>query len=197
MKNKKNWCLLGIPDHQGVTNVGGRIGAAHGPSALRKVFSRFKGRDGVREALHDLGDLSGLGQDVAENHRRAAAWVRKAQQQSGLTVVIGGGHDHGYSHLWGIRDSYKADSKSKPKIGCINVDAHLDVRKAEPVITSGSPFYLAIESGVIEPRSLIEFGIQSHCNASELWDYVDRKKVSVVRFEKLRHGKAPELFQRH
>jgi arginase family enzyme len=70
----------------------------------------------------------------------------------------------------------------------------LDVRKAEPVITSGSPFYLAIENKVVDPSLLIEFGIQSHCNGPDLWNYISKKKISVVAFEKLRHGKAASVF---
>lgn len=187
------WSLLGIPDHQGVMNVGGRLGAAMGPPAFRKVFGRFKGQGSVQSSLLDLGDLVGLGSDVATNHTLASAKISKAHQGTGLSVVVGGGHDHGYSHLHGIRAALQG-KKSKIKLGCINIDAHLDVRKAEPVITSGSPFYLAIENKVIEPSLMVEFGIQSHCNGPELWDYVSKKKVSVVPFEKLRHGKAAQVF---
>jgi arginase family enzyme len=81
-----------------------------------------------------------------------------------------------------------AEAFSGKRIGCINIDAHLDVRKADPLITSGSPFYLALESGILRGEDLIEFGIQSHCNARELWSYVDSKKVRVVPFGDLRGG---------
>ena len=30
---------------------------------------------------------------------------------------------------------------------------------------------------MIEPSRFIEFGIQRHCNAPALWDYVEAKKV--------------------
>jgi len=187
------WCLLGIPDHQGVMNVGGRVGAALGPSAFRKVFARMKGQGTVQTSLLDIGDLTGLGSDVAQNHDLASKLICKSHQSTGLSVVVGGGHDHGYSHLLGIRSALQS-KKSKVRLGCINIDAHLDVRKAEPVITSGSPFYLAIENKVVEPSLMVEFGIQSHCNGPELWDYVAKKKVSVIPFEKLRHGKAARVF---
>jgi formimidoylglutamase len=187
------WSLLGIPDHQGVMNVGGRLGAALGPVALRRVFSRFKGQGSVQQSLLDLGDLTELGSDVEKNHELASDRVCQAHQKTGLSVVVGGGHDHGYSHLHGILAALRA-KKPKARIGCINIDAHLDVRKAEPVITSGSPFYLAIENKVVEPGSMIEFGIQSHCNGPELWDYIARKKVTVIPFEKLRHGAAAKAF---
>jgi formimidoylglutamase len=187
------WSLIGIPDHQGVMNVGGRLGAASGPLAFRRVFARLKGQGGVQSCLQDLGDLSGLGSDVAKNHKLASRLVSKGHQGTGLSVVVGGGHDHGYSHLVGIREALQS-KKSKVRLGCINIDAHLDVRKAEPIITSGSPFYLAIENKVVDPKLMVEFGIQSHCNGPELWDYIAKKKVPVVPFEKLRHGKAAQIF---
>ncbi len=174
-------------------NVGGRLGASMGPPAFRKVFGRFKGQGQVLSSLLDLGDLSGFGPEVAKNHSIASAEIASAHQRTGLSVVVGGGHDHGYSHLHGIRAALQS-KKSKLKLGCINIDAHLDVRKAEPVITSGSPFYLAIENKVIDPSLMIEFGIQAHCNGPELWEYISKKKVSVVPFEKLRHGKAAAVF---
>ena len=55
-------------------------------------------------------------------------------------------------------------------------------------IGSGSPFYLAIEAGILDPSLLVEFGIQSHCNAPVLWEYIASKKVQVVPYEELRGG---------
>ncbi len=146
----------------------------------------MRGNEGVLESMTDLGDVE-VTEDIAANHLRAAADIRKAQLAHSLTVVVGGGHDHGYSHLTGL-------SRSKLKLGCINIDAHLDVRKPQPLVSSGSPFYLAIESKVIDPSRFVEFGIQSHCNAAELWDYIQSKKVRVVPFGDLRGGRAPEVF---
>jgi formimidoylglutamase len=188
------WCLIGIPDHEGVVRVGGRVGAAGGPSAFRRAFARLKGVEGVREALALETEAAALGTDVAANHRHAADVIRDAHRAHSLSVVVGGGHDHGYSHLLGILEALSKRGKGKPRLGCINIDPHFDVRKPEPEITSGSPYYLAIENGVIRPADLIEFGVQRHCNAPELWKYVERRKIPVVPFEKLRHGRAAAAF---
>lgn len=182
-KNTDICCLLGLPDHQGVMNVGGRIGAARGPEAFRKPFKRLKSRSSASQFCKDLGDLQGLTEDVAHNHRIAAEWIEASHKKYPLSIVVGGGHDHGHSHLWGMR-------KKSKRLGCINIDAHLDVRKPDPLITSGSPFFLALESGVLDAKNFIEFGIQSHCNAPELWDYVKSKKIEVIPMTKLRRGRA-------
>jgi formiminoglutamase len=195
MSRLSNCSLIGIPDHQGVINVGGRIGQAHGPLAFRRVLARMAGSEPVRERLHDVGDLRDISSDVLVNHRRAADLIRDAHRATGLSIVVGGGHDHGYSQLLGVSEALKSGKGKKAlRLGCINIDPHLDVRKPAPLVTSGSPFYLALESGILHPSRFIEFGIQSHCNAPALWKYIAQKKVEIVPFEKLRGGKAAKAF---
>ncbi len=190
----RTWALLGAPDHQGVVHVGGRIGAAFGPEAFRRLFLRVRGQDGVLESMRDLGDV-GITEDISANHRRAAQHVLKAHAEHSLSVFVGGGHDHGYSHLRGLSELATAEGR-KIKLGCINIDAHLDVRRPDPEITSGSPFYLALESKILKSEDLVEFGIQAHCNARELWSYAKAKKIKIVPFASLRGGKGVGVFAR-
>ncbi len=184
------WSLVSIPDHLGVENVGGRIGAAHGPRAFRESFAKLSGvKPGMaplKKCLHQSLELSSIGTTIEENHERASELVREAALGADRTVVVGGGHDHGFSQLNGIRRHLGPDAR----IGCINIDAHLDLRKPAPKISSGSPFYLAIESGILRGPDLIEFGIQSHCNAQELWAYALEKEVEIVNFDACRHSQA-------
>jgi formimidoylglutamase len=150
----------------------------------------MKGRVPVRETLWDTGDVGEIGSEVAANHQKATEQVRESARASSVSVVVGGGHDHGFSHLRGIAELFPGSS-----VGCINIDAHLDVRKAEPEITSGSPFYLALESGLLKPQHFIEFGIQSHCNGPELWEYCEARNVEVVSFDRVRGWKAVMAFK--
>lgn len=191
MSTLRNWCLLGIPDHQGVIHVGGRIGSVGGPDAFRKAFARFSGRDGVAESLIDLGNVGPISQDIEQNQQLGISMLAGGHQKCGISVFVGGGHDHGYTHLAGISHALGGGKK----IGCINIDAHLDVRKPSPLITSGSPFFLALESSVILPENFIEFGIQPQCNSPELWDYVKARGLKVVPIEDLRHGEARAFFE--
>jgi len=194
MITRSKCCIIGIPDHQGIIHIGGRLGAAKGPNAFRKAFSRLKGRFPVHEAMEDLGDVQEITSNIEENHRNAAQLIQSGHSKTGLSIIVGGGHDHGFSHLLGIHRAIRQKS-DRLKLGCINIDAHLDVRKPHPTITSGSPFYLALESGVLHPSRFIEFGIQSHCNSNELWKYLESKKVEIVRMEKLRHNRAVNTFK--
>jgi formiminoglutamase len=177
------WSLIGIPDHTGVIHVGGRIGAALAPAAFRRIFVKMRGLSRVHECCKDHGDVTPITQDIVLNHRSASDLVKSVTKPDSCSVIVGGSHDHGFSHLRGI-----CEGLAGKRIGCINIDAHLDVRKAEPVITSGSPFYLALESGIVRAEDFIEFGIQSHCNSPELWKYIDAKKVQVIPLSRLRGG---------
>ncbi len=188
------WSLVSIPDHLGVQNVGGRIGAAFGPRAFRESFARWSGTAPGKTPLKDClvreFELAAISTTVEENHEAAAELIREAAAGADRTVVVGGGHDHGYSQLLGLRRFLGPEVR----LGCVNIDAHLDLRKPSPKISSGSPFYLAIENRIIEGRHLTEFGIQSHCNAPELWRYASEHGVEIVRFDSCRHSQAISHF---
>jgi formiminoglutamase len=193
MASRSKFCIIGVPDHQAVINVGGRIGAARGPDLFRRFFYKMKGLAEVQQAISADNDVKNLTKDVATNHELAAQLIADCHRASGTSLVVGGGHDHGHSHLLGISRALP----KKAKLACINIDAHLDVRKPTPLITSGSPFYLSLESGVLSPLRFVEFGIQSHCNGSDLWSYVRQKKVKVTTFDTLRNGKSGSSFASH
>src|SRR5262249_30717851 len=139
--------------------VGGRLGAALGPEAFRKCWKRFSGETDLNQSLVDLGDVPVGQSDVSKNHEEASEWVARAHRSAEISVVVGGGHDHGFSHLVGIKKAL-SEKKKNFRLGCINIDAHFDLRKPAPKISSGSPFYLALESGTIDASRLVEFGIQ-------------------------------------
>jgi formimidoylglutamase len=191
MKRSK-CCLLGIPDDRGVFNVGGRLGAASGPAAFRKMLAKMTGENSVITHLRDLGDAKISAATLAKVHRQTADFIRKRHEIYETSVVVGGGHDHGFSQLLGVRDYLGKNSR----LGCINIDAHFDLRKPAPEIGSGSPFYLAIEAGVLNPKRFVEFGIQTHCNAPALWDYAAAKKIPTQLYANLRDGQAIREFKK-
>ncbi len=195
MKQRIKWGLVKVPDQQGVFNVGGRLGAARGPAALAKSFAKFRPELPGREADRTL---SAVDHDPAINHTQAAKELADFHRDSknSVSIFIGGGHDHGYSQLLGIQESWKKHLGKAPRLGCINLDAHLDLRPAKPVITSGSPFWLALENGVLRGEDLVEFGIQPQCNATSLHEYARKHQVQVVPFSDLRFGSAVKAFER-
>jgi formiminoglutamase len=194
------WCLIGVPDHQGVVIVGGRIGSAAGPAAFRRHLQRFMSERPVQEHFIDAGDVEKLTANIEKNHLRTAEKVHASHRECQFSVVVGGGHDHGYSHLLGIQRHLQETLGPKGRLGCINIDAHLDVRapamwKGKLTPSSGSPFYLAITQKILAPECFVEFGIQTHANGPELWDFARTQGIQVIPFEKLRFGEAIVYFR--
>ncbi|MBK0402982.1 formimidoylglutamase [Adhaeribacter sp. BT258] len=188
---EKHWSLIGLPDDTGVKNVNGRMGAAGGPAAFRTYFEKLRGNADVKKYLRDCGDVQ-TQISIEETHRSAANCIADARLQSHFTVVLGGGHDLVFPHL----QAYKNGRDLNKKTGCINIDVHLDLRPDKPVITSGSPFYMALESGILEGANFVEFGIQEYANAEELFVFAGTHHVNIVKFDDLRNGHAVSGFKK-
>ncbi len=184
--------LIGFPDDKGVYNNGGRPGAAEGPSTFRAWWQKPKGVHQVQSAVKDLGDNQVFGEDIPQSHANAVEMVRQSQEEFGKTLIVGGGHDYAFPHLKGVSETLGKDKK----MGCINLDPHFDLRPNENKILSGSPFYMALEDGVMEGQNLVEFGIQRHCNGIDLWRYAESKKVKIFPYEDMRFGRTIEAFKK-
>lgn len=183
--------LLGCPDDHGVRNNKGRGGAVEGPSALRKQFKKMTGRIALQEHVLDIGHPHIHPENVEESHQNAVQLYLEQRHQAPCSIWVGGGHDYACPQLSAIKN----DLLPNQKLGCINIDPHFDMRPPEPDILSGSPFYLAIENGVLESHHMVSFGIQRHCNADFLWQYAEQQEVKVCCFEDLRLGHAVKTFK--
>lgn len=188
--NKPTAILLGAPDDRGVLNVGGRLGAGHGPAAIRQMLSQFMlGMTGAvsKVELHQGFDIP-LGETIDSAHADMRHAVMTALQAGQTPIVLGGGHDYGYPHIAGASDAYHRE------VALINIDAHLDLRPLAPAgITSGSPFFLALENGVVRPDRFIEFGIQDHCNDESYYQYAVKKDVRIMMLDETRRTESPAL----
>jgi formiminoglutamase len=192
---KARFAVVGYPDDLAVKNVNGRPGAAQGPGRFLEFLGRLKGEAPVLESIHRQV-LAPVGSDLEENHRISADLTateyRALDSGTDALVVVGGGHDYAYSWLKGLRHAIPGAAR----VGCINLDAHFDLREYKPVMTSGSPFRRLLEEKVLRPEHLIEFGIQGHCNGKDLWEYARKNKIETIPMEKLRFGKAVPEFKK-
>ena len=115
-KNPK-FSLIGIADDQAVLSLGGRIGAMNGPKSFLKVWDKLNGKVTLKNFVFPMLEVDGLTADIKNNHILASLCVKNAHLVSTRTIIIGGSHDHGYSHLLGVYDFLKTKLKRKPKIG--------------------------------------------------------------------------------
>lgn len=126
-------CVIGFGSDEGVRRNGGRVGAAHGPAALRTALAPLA----ARAVVHDAGDVAVSGTELEAGQERLAEAVRTILDAGGLPVVLGGGHEVAYGTGTGLARSIRAAAAQR--IGVINIDAHFDLREGE-VPTSGTPF---------------------------------------------------------
>lgn len=167
--------LLGFACDEGVKRNHGRPGAAQAPDVLRKALANMASHQG-HEQLADLGTIEVEG-DGLEAAQRALSDAVTACQRSGMhTLVFGGGHETAWAHGRGVLDVFPHE-----RVAIINLDAHLDLRKAERA-TSGTPFrqlahYCAEQSRAFQYAC---FGVSRAANTQALWDEAERLNVTLV-----------------
>jgi formiminoglutamase len=178
--------IVGFSDDSGIRNVGGRTGAAEGPSALRQKLYKFT-TGAPSLPIYDLGDLLPQG-SIEETHKAGALLCRRLHEAGHLPVVIGGGHDLGFPPALGL-----LEARAGKKIGVCNIDAHLDVRPPSNGITSGSPWFLLREHPLfsLSKSRIEEFGLQRHCNANVLVEYAIRHEFGLHWLEDIRKSRKP------
>lgn len=188
--------LIGLPEDRGILANGGREGARLGPRFIRKAFYRLT--PGFRPSLSDLsiadvGDVRTEGRSLDEVHEGARAIVAAIASRGVLPVVLGGGHDLTFPGLHGLVDGLFL---KEGELGVINVDSHLDVRDMSHGITSGTPFFRALEELPGKPLkggNFVEFGVQELHNSPWYYQWLRETGATVFTLKSLQ-GRPMETF---
>ncbi|MGL4859307.1 MAG: formimidoylglutamase [Enterobacteriaceae bacterium] len=125
--------LLGFECDEGVRRNKGRPGTKEAPDQIRKALANLAAHQD-HDKIVDLGNLDAEGEDLEGAQEALSEYVRQCHQWNMKTVVLGGGHETAFGHGLGLYKAYP-----NARIGIINFDAHLDIRKTEQV-SSGTPF---------------------------------------------------------
>lgn len=167
--------LLGFACDEGVKRNHGRPGAHKGPDALRSALANMASHRG-HDRLVDLGNIH-AGPDGLEAAQDALSEAVKQCQQAGMrTLVFGGGHETAFGHGRGVLDAWP-----NARIAILNIDAHLDLRRANQA-TSGTPFrQLALhceQQGREFHYTCI--GVNPAANTQALLDEAARLNVNII-----------------
>lgn len=159
--------LLGVESDEGVRRNQGRVGAASGPSAIRKQLANLALHNSF--TLYDAGDIHCQAGDLERLQTEQANKISQIIEAEGFVIVLGGGHEIAYGSFMGMyyglmsrlniknrtnrtipegqeQNSLLHSSEpanecpKKVKVGILNFDAHFDLRQ-QVIATSGSPFY--------------------------------------------------------
>ena len=190
-KGTRHVVLAGYPDDEGIRINGGRPGAAHAPSEVRRSLYKmtpplFARRPG-KLALWDAGDLRTASGELSIRHESIRTLASVALNAGAQWVGIGGGHDYGYADAAAFGDWCKASGAGRPLV--INFDAHLDVRPTTRGLSSGTPFFRMFEK--LGEVDFAEIGIQAHCNSRSHLEWVRARGARVLTQEELEASGEP------
>ncbi|QLH38441.1 MAG: agmatinase [Defluviicoccus sp.] len=167
-------CVAGIPFDIGTTN---RPGARFGPHAIRHASRMLLDGDHPQfwvdpatMPLADLGDFSIALGDIGESLQLIET------QAQGLRHLLALGGDHTIT-----LPLLRALASRVGPVGLVHFDAHVDTWPDSfgQRYGHGSPFFHAINEGLIDPRRSIQVGIRSPVQRS-VHDWTLQQGVSIV-----------------
>ena len=167
-------CIAGIPYDLGTSN---RPGARFGPAAIRQASRMLLDgdhpshwSDPLRLDIADIGDFAIAHGDI----QATLALIEEQAKAVDHLVSLGGDHTVTLALLRALR----------PRTGPLalaHFDAHVDTwpdNFGQP-FGHGSPFYHAIEEGLIDARHTVQIGIRSPMR-KEVYDWTVGKGVTVL-----------------
>ena len=173
--------LLGFACDEGVRRNHGRVGAAEGPAALRRMLSNLPTLDDT--PLYDAGTVTCTDGDLEAAQQRYAQQLAVLLDAGHFAVGLGGGHEIAFASWLGLARHL---GSRKPRVAIVNIDAHFDLRQ-QAEGSSGTPFLQAIEHAHTLGIDLQYhvYGISAAANTRVLFDTADRLGVHYVRDDEI------------
>jgi agmatinase len=172
-------CVAGIPYDLGTSN---RPGARFGPAAIRQASRMLvdgehpaNWRDPAVLDLADIGDFRIAHGDIPGSLAQIEAQAAPLNH----LVALGGDHTVTLALL-------RALARRTGPLALVHFDAHVDTwpESFGLVWGHGSPFYHAIEEGLVDPRRMIQIGIRSPLDRA-VHDWTRGKGVRIVSAEEV------------
>lgn len=173
-----NIVILGCPQDEGVMRIGGRIGSAAAPDAIREQYYQLTPFN-IKKAVFDLGDVE-LGSTLEETHDRQAAVVEQILRDGKRIIILGGGNDISYPDGVAMAEVFGP----KMWIG-VHVDSHLDIRIADQR-NSGTPYRQLLDEKHLLPQYFYEVGYQTHFCSPIYYEYLRDNHIHRISLELLR-----------
>ena len=174
-RREARFTVAGVPLDIGVTN---RTGARSGPAAVRAASRMLTDGDHPqfwidprRLDVADIGDFTLALGDIK------ASLTLIERQAAGLNHLLAIGGEHGIT-LALLR---ALTARIGAPLALVHFDAHVDTWPDNfgQVYGHGSPFYHAIEEGLIDPHRMVQIGIRSPVQR-EVWDWTIGKGVTIL-----------------
>ena len=130
--------------------------------------------------MFDFGNIK-IGKTLEDTHDKLSEVVHSLVSAKIIPIVLGGGHDIAYPNFVGF-------SKGKQTVGVINIDTHLDYRKAIPKRNSGTSFRQMLDQhqSPLNAMNLVEIGIQSFANSADHYSELIERGATVFSLRDVR-----------
>ncbi|GAA3549073.1 formimidoylglutamase [Zobellella aerophila] len=186
------YTLIGFCSDEGVRRNKGRVGAAAGPAAMRKMLASLAWHQSA--PVYDAGDVVCEGEALEQAHVALAGQVAECLAQRQLPIVMGGGHEVAFGSWSGLAQ-HLAKQQVSPRIGIINFDAHFDLRDPGFVVSSGTPFAQIAQSCEQKgwPFQYACLGVSRASNTQALFNKAEQLQVLVWEDRAMTQARLPEL----
>ena len=177
--------LVGFASDAGVERNHGRIGAREGPAALRSMLANLPLRG--CEQLVDAGDIVCNGDQLEAAQAALAALLASLLDRRLFPITLGGGHEVAFGSWGGLARHVEGRGTSRPpRIGIVNLDAHLDLRLAGRA-SSGTPFRQIAEDCAARgwPFVYCCLGVSEFANTQALFQRARALGVTWLRDEEM------------
>ena len=165
---------------EGVIRNGGRQGSYLGPKVILNEFGKLQSHSHSKKSILCCEVTSTSTKlEFEEAQSSQALAIEKALTEINQTTLIhiGGGHDHIYPFITGLKNSLK----ERLKLNIINIDAHLDTR-IDKVHHSGTPFRQLDEQSDSQ-FTLHQVGIQRESNQVDNYKELKTGKMTVHQWD--------------
>jgi agmatinase len=172
-------CIAGIPYDLGTSN---RPGTRFGPAAIRQASRMLvDGDHPISRATPGAGDIADIGDFlIAHGDIQGSLAAIEAQAKSlRHLVALGGDHTVTLALL-------RALAARTGRLALVHFDAHVDTwpESFGQRFGHGSPFYHAINEGLVDPRHTVQVGIRSPMDR-EVHDWTTGKGVTILYAEEV------------
>ena len=175
--------LLGFASDAGVIRNHGRPGAADGPRTLRRALANLAWHGGDDSRLYDAGNVACEGDQLEDAQAAYAGRLADLLRAGHFPIGLGGGHEIAWAAYPGLERALAGDPRLE-RLGIVNFDAHLDLRRSEIPGrgTSGTPFLQIAESRAAAGRDFryLCLGASEAANTPALFDRARDLGVEIV-----------------
>jgi agmatinase len=191
-------CVAGIPYDLGTSN---RPGARFGPAAIRQasrmlvdgehpVAGSAPANPATGADIADIGDFAIVHGDIQGSLAAIEAQAKPLRH----LVALGGDHTITLALL---RALAARTGPNREPLALVHFDAHVDTWPDTfgQRFGHGSPFYHAIEEGLVDPHRTVQIGIRSPMDRS-VHDWTIGKGVTILFAESV-HERGPQATAEH